>query len=393
MAVTPEVSRRRIGVDFHVVDGKHQGSRTHLVELYRRVFRLLPAVDFLLFLDGTARLASFGPEFAAPNVRAVRMARRGPVARLAWQLPRLALRHRLDLLHVQYVAPPWGASRFAVTIHDVLFESHPRLFRPLFRLRSRALVRLAARRAAQVFTVSEFSRGEILARYGVPEARVCVIPNAVDPERFRPGNDGAGIVERRGLRPGGYLLTVGRIEPRKNVAGLLRAYARLPATAVPLVVAGACDFGYRDTLALASSLGIGARVRFIENVADEELPALYRHARLFVYPSYAEGFGLPPLEAMASGVPVISSTTTALPEVVGDAALGCDPADVASLAALMQRVLDDPRLAAELRAKGLARASLFGWESGARRVAAAYARLVATEAPGPAALGDDGCRT
>ena len=367
---------RRIGVDFHAVDGKHQGSRTHLIELFRRVFRLLPAVDFLLFLDGAARVRDLGEEFTASNVRAIRMPLRNPVARLGWQLPRLELRHRLDLLHVQYVAPLWNRSRVVVTIHDVLFESHPGFFPPFFRLRSRWLVRRTARRAAQVFTVSEFSRAEIAARYGVPEDRLTVLHNAVDRGRFHPGGGGESIVERRGLRTGGYILSVGRLEPRKNIAALLQAYARLPATGLPLVVAGARDFGFRSLFDLAASLGIAARVRFMEDVADAELPALYRHARLFVFPSFAEGFGLPPLEAMASGVPVISSATTALPEVVGDAALRCDPDDIASLAAGMERLLADPRLAAELASKGLARAHLFQWETAARRVAATYARLL-----------------
>jgi glycosyltransferase involved in cell wall biosynthesis len=266
-----------------------------------------------------------------------------------------------------------------VTLHDVLFLSHPQFFTPLFRLRSRLLMQRSARRARHVFTVSDWSRREILARWALDETRVSVVRNAVDHGRFRPADDDAShaIVRAHGLEPGGYLLTVGRLEPRKNHAGLLRAYARLGPDAPPLAVVGQRHFGYARALALVDELGLGGRVRFLEQVEDEALPALYRHARVFVFPSWAEGFGLPPLAAMASGVPVIVARGSALSEVTEGAGLLVDPGDPAAIAAALARVLADPALAADLARRGRARALEFDWRAEGRRAAEVYARLLA----------------
>jgi glycosyltransferase involved in cell wall biosynthesis len=180
------------------------------------------------------------------------------------------------------------------------------------------------------------------------------------------------LLQRRGLVSDGYLLTVGRIEPRKNHARLLRAYAMLKGDVLPLVVVGQRDFGVIDLGALAAELGISGRVVFIDDATDDELPVLYRHARLFVYPAFAEGFGMPPLEAMASGVAVIVANTTALPEVVGDCGVLIDPYDVSALTQGMQALLDDDERRNQLGSRALERARTFEWEGAARIVRERY---------------------
>jgi glycosyltransferase involved in cell wall biosynthesis len=367
----------RVGIDLHVVDGKFQGSRTHVIELFSRVIAISPDIEFFLFLAEPEILKAYRPEFSLPNVHTVQMPCANPLVRLAWQLPQMQRRYALDLLHTQYILPLPCLSPGVVTIHDVLFESHPEYFGAFFRFRSKLLMRLSSRQAAHIFTVSEFSKAEIVRRYGIDPARVSVIHNAADRARFHPGVDGENIVRRRGLSSGGYLLTVGRIEPRKNHDRLLRAYALLKGNVPRLVIVGQKDFGVTGLDDLAADLGITENVVFIEDATDDELPALYRHARLFVYPAVAEGFGMPPLEAMASGVPVVSSNTTAIPEVIGDCGVLVDPYDVSSLAHGMQSLLDDDERRSKLALRALDRAHVFEWEGAARKVLERYLDIFA----------------
>jgi glycosyltransferase involved in cell wall biosynthesis len=364
--------RPRVGIDMHVVDGKYQGSRTHVIELFARVIAASPEIDFFLFLAEPENLKLCRPEFLLPNAHRVQMPHANPLLRLVWQLPRMQTRYALDLLHTQYILPFPCFSAAAVTIHDLLFESHPEYFGAFFRWRSRLLMRLSARRADHVFTVSEYSKSEIVERYVVAPDKVTVIHNAADRTRFKPGDEGAFMLECRGLLSNGFLLTVGRIEPRKNHARLLRAYAALNGDVPPLVVVGQRDFGVSDLGVLVAELGIADRVLFIDDVTDDELPVLYRHARLFVYPAFAEGFGMPPLEAMASGVAVITADRTALPEVVGDCGLLIDPYDVPALSRAMQVLLDDEELRNRLGTRALERARTFEWDGAAHRVRERY---------------------
>lgn len=365
----------RVGFDLHTIDGKFQGSRTHVIELFSRVAGRCPDIEFYALLDGVDRLLVDYPAFDLPNVRRVRLAQTGAIRRLVWELPRLQRRLRLNLLHAQYIIPMPSPSRTMVTIHDVLFESHPQYFTWPFRLRSRLLMRWAAYRSEHVFTVSEFSRHEICRRYGLTQDRISVIPNGVDMRRFAPGAAGAELLARRGLASGGYFLTVGRLEPRKNHLTLLRAHARLGSGAPPLVIVGQRDFGYRDLIEELSRPEVRGRVKVFEDVTDDELPALYRHCLGFVYPSFAEGFGMPPLEAMASGVPVIVADNTALTEVVGDAGLRVGSTDVPALEQALRRLWHDGALRQRLAQAGLRHAQGYSWDIAAECVARAYRRL------------------
>jgi len=350
-----------LGVDLHVWDGIFQGSRSHLVGLYRAAIVQASEIDFVFFLGQPESLRQAHTEFAAPNVKLVRMPHRPALWRLGWQLPRLQRRHRLDLLHMQYRLPFLAAGPCACTIHDVLYETHPQFFSRSFVWQSRLTGRQAARRAALLFTVSEYSRGEISRLYGLDPARVAITANGVDFERFRPGQDDADAVRALGLEPGAYLLTLGRLEPRKNHVTLLRAYARLGPEAPPLVIVGQRDFSCDEVFREIERLQLGPRVRLLESVGDRALPAVLRHARLFIYPAFAEGFGMPVAEAMASGVPVITSNTSSLPEVAGGAARLVDPGSPEALAAAMAELLANAALRERMVAAGLRQVSQFNW--------------------------------
>lgn len=374
----PVWCRNRVGLDCHNVSQIYQGSRTHVLELFSRVAALMPGVQFFALSDDPRAIGEFFSRFTLPNVEPIHMPLRNPVTRLCWQLPLLQRKLRLDLIHTQYICPAINFCPSVVTIHDVLFESHPHYFPMAFRWRSKVLMRSAAtRQAKHVFTVSGFSKREIVARYRVPPEHVTIVPNGVDRTRFFPGSTGADTVRRRGLEPGKYLLSVGRLEPRKNLLTLLQAYAQLSMPKPPLVIVGQPHFRFRDVVALAGEISPG-RVVVCGDVSDSELPALYRNAALFLFPSWAEGFGIPVLEAFASGVPVVSSNTTALPEIVERAAILVDPADPGKWCNAIRSVLASEGRAESLRRAGLARATDFDWQVGAKRVAAVYADLLKT---------------
>ncbi len=368
---------RRIGVDFHVFDGKFQGSRSHLMGIYAELVKLLPQCEFFFFLEQTQALGRL-EEFQKDNVNIVHMPHANPLVRLGWQLPKLRRKLHLDILHTQYIIPFFPATGNAVTIHDILFESFPQFFTPLFVLRSRLLIRWSARKADLLFTVSDYSRQELVKRYGISPEKIYVIHNAVNRQHFFAGEEGEEYVRARGLQKFGYFITVGRIEPRKNHATILRAYGSLPGRPIPLVIVGQRDFGYGDFEAVLNGLLPTHRVFLLSDVDDRELPALCRHAMAFIYPSLAEGFGMPPLESLASGVPVIASDTTAIPEVVDDAALLIDPTSHEALANAMSLVCSDPALRKALIRKGQVRAQLFNWEKSATLQAQAFEHYLTT---------------
>lgn len=356
----------RIGVDFHAFDGKFQGSRSHLIGLYRAVVARCPDIHFVFFLDKVSELRRL-EGFALPNVTCVRMPTRNPLTRLGWQLPLLRWRHRIDVMHTQYIVPLWGMKSTIVTIHDVLFEPYPQFFTPFFVWRSKRLFRWSAKVADVVMTVSEYSRTELATRYGVERKRIGLLLNAVDRQVFHPRDvdADASVMDRRQLAKGQYILSVGRIEPRKDHATLLRAYALQGPQSPPLVIVGQRDFGYGDFERALKELPAWCDVRLLSDVDDTELPILMRHAQIFVYPSLAEGFGMPPLEAMACGAPVITTNTTALPEVVGDAGLTFQPGDHIDLAEKIGLLLSGQGLVADMRKRGLERAAEFSWHNAA----------------------------
>jgi glycosyltransferase involved in cell wall biosynthesis len=364
----------RIGVDFHVVDGKFQGTRSHLIELYSRVIRDSPEIEFFLYLDRPGDLLEISPAFGLPNVQRRRMPATSSVKRLYWDLPILTRRDNVDLIHTQYILPGFAHGRRAVTIHDVLFEIHPEFFTPLFVQRSRVLMKYAARNADQVYTVSEFSRREIARHYKIPIERITVIYNGVAYEKFAAeGQHDEGVLAKRALSRGDYLLSVGRLEPRKNHISLLKAYALLKEDAPPLVIVGQRDFKFAGIFDVLAELRLGNRVRILEDVSDSELPVLYRNAALFAYPAIAEGFGMPMLEAMAAGTPVVASDRAAIPEVAGErGALLIDPFSPNQIADAMERILTDLQLRTDLIQSGRERARHFSWESSAQTLRQRY---------------------
>jgi alpha-1,3-rhamnosyl/mannosyltransferase len=277
--------------------------------------------------------------------------------------------HGIELYHEpNFLAFPFDGPT-VVTVHDLSWIRYPEAH-PGERVRTmNREMPGAVARATRILTDSEFVRGEVISHFGVPAERVTAIPLGVEP-RFRPFAPEAGraTLDRHGLRFGEYVLVVGTLEPRKNVATALAAYERLPEALrkrFPLAVAGMEGWG--DHKIEAHRLGY---------VPDDDLPALYSGARAFVYPSIYEGFGLPPLEAMACGAPVIVSDRTSLPEVVGGAGMRVDPQDDAGLATRLQALLEDDALRARHAEAGIAQAKRFTWAACAAATLAEYRRAL-----------------
>ncbi|HEX4032129.1 MAG TPA: glycosyltransferase family 1 protein [Terracidiphilus sp.] len=369
--------RLKIGLELHFLDGRVQGLRTHCVEVFSRVVRSTPEIDFYCMMAKPELLEKEG--FTSPNVIPVPIRHSGRLQRYAFSIPSLVRKHKLDLLHCQFSAPPIVSCKTAITIHDILAETHPEYFGRMYRILARMTQTIAVRHAIQIYTVSEYSRRKIARVYDIPENRITVLLNAVDEARFVPRADGhRNEIENRGLVPGGYVLTVGRLEPRKNHKRLFEAYARLrlPFAKPPLVVVGQKDFGYEEALKTIRDLDIQREVRLLEDVRNEELPRIYRNAKVFIYPSLAEGFGMPVLEAMASGVPVITSNNTALFEAAGDAAVLVEATNVESIASGLEQLLKDPDACATLVKRGHHHIRKFTWDKTAEVLRDSYIQLL-----------------
>jgi glycosyltransferase involved in cell wall biosynthesis len=305
---------RRIGIDAHVLDGKFQGSRSFVENVLGEIGRQDARNTYVIYSFDPARTRAMFP-FARFEHRAIAL--RPAIPRLLAFWPWAARRDRLDALFTQYIAPPFAAGLQLVLIHDILFESHPWMFPSLTRWRLRLLCRLSARRAAVIFTVSRYSAAAIMQRYRIPAVRIRITPDAATPPAA-PAPEAARHAQT--LQP--FLLCVGRLEPRKNIALALAASAAARGRGVRLVVVGREDFGAAD---LARRLVEAPNVVHLRDVPPALLSALYAHALALVFPSLGEGFGMPVLEALAHGTPVLASDRTAIPEAGGSLARYFNP--------------------------------------------------------------------
>jgi glycosyltransferase involved in cell wall biosynthesis len=277
-------------------------------------------------------------------------------------------RLRPDWYLSTFFLPPITPCRAAVLVHDLSFRAHPEYFPAFIAHYMRLLTGLALRWAELVIALSEFTRSELARFHPAVTAKTAVVYPGVGREfRSRKVRDDS-VLKEYGLTPG-YILTTGNIHPRKNLARVLDAYVALQQRGVdvpPMVWVGLRRWGSGELLERARSAG----VILPGFVSQEDLPVLFRQALVLVYPSLYEGFGLPPLEAMACGTPVITSDTTSLPEAVGEAGLQVDPTDVQAIAAALERLLGDVSLQKRLRQAGMERARRFTWARTAQRLLA-----------------------
>ena len=347
---------RSVVIDGDVLGRHRTGDEAYVENLVRELGTLELPYELAVVVRST--------DAAPTGVRAVELPARNQVVRMTVQLPRLL--HRLDpsLAHFLYIVPPLYRGAFVLTVHDLSFNDGDRdLMDPFDRTVFRTFVPRSLKRAARVLVGSNWTRQRIAERYGIREEKIIVTSYGVDPA-FTPD----------GPRPGdaSYVLFVGALQPRKDPACAVRALSLLDPDLGLVFVGPEKRSGYelREEI---RRLGLEQRVRLLGHVPKKELSVLYRGAACLVFPSRYEGFGLPALEAMAAGTPVVASTAGALPEVAGDAAVLVPPGDPAALADGVERALADRD---RLRRLGLERSSGFTWAETAKRTAAVYEELL-----------------
>lgn len=280
---------------------------------------------------------------------------------------------RVDLVHEPDFVPPPSLAPMMMTVHDLSYRIHPECALPSVARYLNAAVPRALRRAAVILADSQATRCDLERFLGVEPDRVAVVYPGVGAQ-FRPmaRQEVEPVRERLGL-PERFLLFVSTIEPRKNLPRLLQAYAMLdPASTPPLVIGGRRGWMFEPTFAAIEQFGLAERVRLLDFVSDNDLPALYNLAWAFVYPSIYEGFGIPAIEALACGTPVLTADNSSLPEAVGENAVLVEAGSVASIAAGLRRVIDDADLRERVRTAGPLHTTQFRWDTAARHVLDLY---------------------
>ncbi len=306
-----------------------------------------------------------------------------PWVRIAWEQfaqPWALQRAGVQLLHaLAFVSPLLALVPTVITIHDLSFLRFPEQFRPLNRLYLSTMTRISCRRARRIIAVSQATADQVTQLLAVPAERIDVIAHGVQHARFYPlpPEQVEAFRQSKGLPPN-FALFLGTLEPRKNLTTLIEAFGRTDALrrGTKLVIAGGKGWYYQEIYDLVQRLDLEKDILFPGFVPDAELGLWYNAATVLTYPSLYEGFGMPLLEAMACGTPVISSQASCMPEAVGDAGLLVSPHDVAELAASIDRLLSDADLRADLSQRGRARAAAYTWEATARATAASYRRAI-----------------
>ena len=375
----------RIGLNAHLLSFSQSYRRAGVSRYIQSLLTHLPQVDH--DLDYVCFLGDSRAHYPGWRERYSRWRTEAPPARILWEQlaqPWAARREKLDLLHVPaYVGPIQRSCPLVVTILDLSFYVYPELFRPFNRMYLQKLTRRTVERAQGIIAISKSTRDDLVRILGVPEERVTVVLNGVGQDMLPiESQEQLRDLRRRHGLPERMILFLGTLEPRKNISTLLEAYSLLrDRRAVPhhLVIAGGKGWYYEEIYATVERLGLQDKVIFPGYVPQSELALWYNVADLFVYPSLYEGFGFPPLEAMACGTPVVVSNTSSLPEVVGDAGLVVDPLDAHALATAISDLLNDPTRYRTFQKASLSRAKRFSWRTTAANTANLYHRILGDE--------------
>ncbi len=365
----------KIAIDVHSLGTQSGGNETYCRQLLRGLAQSPDNNHYELFYTHSVALKQEG--VGSPPFHFIPIPK-NPIVRICAVLPRLIAKIKPDVFHAQYVLPPFMTTRTVLSIHDLAHEHFPEFFRPVEAFRMKTLVPWSAKRASHIMTISEFSANDIARRFELPREKITVAHLAASPG-FHPRDKGQSqehLARKFGLTfP--FILYVGRIQARKNLPRLVEAYARLrkQGLAAKLVLVGKNDWQSGQLLEKIKELGLQDCVIFPGFVPFEDLPIFYNAAEVFVFPSFFEGFGLPVVESMASGVPTITSFGSSLEEVAGDGALLIDPGDTESITNALSKVLGDPGLQKNLVMRGLKRSKDFAAGNLAEKALAVYHSL------------------
>jgi glycosyltransferase involved in cell wall biosynthesis len=365
----------RIGIDVHSIGSQKGGNETYYRELLRELQHVPCEHHFFLYhsYPQIAELFQSGPRFSFCPLRPARSLFRIPLT-----LPRYARRDQLDIFHAQFIVPPFLKCRTVTTVPDIAFEHFPEMFPAPQRLALKLLVRESVKRADHVITVSHYSKNDIAQTYGVSPDKITVTYEGAGDE-FRPMDrkQAQEILARKYAIEGQFILYLGRLQARKNLRRLVEAYAMVRKAGFPhkLVLAGKPDSLFQAVLERIRELKLQNDVILPGYVESKDSPAFYNAAEVFVFPSFFEGFGLPVVEAMACGTPVITSRGSSLEEIAAGSALIIDPLDELSIANALQQVLQDPELRLRLSRAGLVRSLDFSFKNAAQQTVKVYEQV------------------
>lgn len=365
-------------LDARTATAHFPGIGRYVSQLARHLVPLLAADEQLVLLHSPQQAGWPLPEESA-QVRRVATAVSPFSLAQQWQIPRLLRQLKANVYHSAYALMPYRPGvPTLTTLYDLIPEQFPQLVSPRARLLTRLTTRLALHASSRFLAISEATRQLYLFRYHIGYAKITTVPLAAD-DRFRPQPATAVATLRHKLNlPNKYVLYLGINKPHKNLLRLIEAWELLipqVPEAPPLVIAGAWDERYAGIKTAVSPQYRNRQIKFIGRIEDADLPALYSGAALFVFPSLAEGFGLPVLEAMACGTAVACSNQSSLPEVGGNAVAYFDPTNCQQMATVLQDLVQDEAKLAELAQKGLAQAAHFSWEGTAVATLAQYRQL------------------
>jgi len=371
----------KITIDLSSISEKKTGIDYYIINLVENLIRIGREYTYLLYLN---RKTHFFRKEDNVDIKYVKGSHR-----LTWMqcyLPFSLVKLKVDILHSPcYLTPLINAIPAVVTVHDMTAVIHPSFLIPdktslKHWLVYKKMLPLSIQKATKIIAVSEQTRYDIMKFYNVPKEKIEVIYEAIS-KKFFPIQDREKLkaVKQKYKLPEKYILFVGVIEPRKNISLLIRAFAKLKrkrAIRQKLVIVGPRGWHCKEVFNTAKETGLNNEIIFTGYVSDEDLPYIYNGADIFVYPSFYEGFGFPPLEAMACGVPVITSNVSSLPEVVGDAGIRIDPYSLDNLVEKIYILLTDVRFRETMIKKGLERMKVFSWEKAARKTLGIYKEIV-----------------
>lgn len=348
----------RIGIDAHVL-GDHSGGNESYYRNILREMKIAAGDEVFLFIKPTASWEDYMNKFHVVTFEEKRAFKRNFI-----ELTKLCLKYKLDVLHTQYFIPFVRPCPVVVTIHDICFEHYSNIFTKKEQIRQKLLIPYAARHAKHIFTVSEHAKKDIATTYRLDPKKISVTYDAVNENFKRLSPEALDEAELRkkfdiGSEP--FILTVGNLQPRKNLPRLIKAFNswKKKGNNAKLVIVGKKAWMFNDVLKAAAEGS--SDIILTDYVTEEDLVRLYNAATCFIYPSFFEGFGIPPLEAMACGTPVAVAKATSLPEVVGTSGLYFDPFSEAEIEEAISKLMSSEALRKELTLKGYEQSRKFAW--------------------------------
>ena len=355
----------RIGIDIHTIGKRQTGNETYVRNLVNNLLEIDAVSDYHLFYTQGDKIQTNA------LVQQTCIWPDQSIFRIPFVFPYQLYKKKIDVAHFQYVVPPVTHCPTVVMIHDISYEFYPEYFNKLELKRMKLLIPFSAKKSQHVLTVSEYSKEQIIRKYGVPDDKVTVTYNGVS-DKFCVFEEESEVTQKLSrfvfYKP--FILAVGNLQPRKNIEHLIRSYAKLRAAEkidIDLVLVGQLRWGGMSIFDELESLGVKQHIHVTGYVSEDELVALYNKAIIFAYPSLYEGFGLPLIEAMACGTPVISSNASCLPEVGGAAAYYVDPHSESEMMLAIETLANNEALRSKLIVKGFEQAKKFTWKNCAEK--------------------------